>query len=189
MKAKSLFDKREGFEIFASLGGSRENAGVLQKYRELASLPSRAEMRHRFSGIPPVEKADFWRVKSVIPLALDRSLSTEQEHFLVKAIYLIKPEFYEIQENSVEWKVLDESLQTFSKQAIELFGRERGNEIFAMCGESTVGVQNAIGDCQCSAISDWCSRNPCSTATSCAQTRGCGTLWVYRCTGLCIGWR
>lgn len=57
-------------------------------------------------------------------------------------------------------------------------------------GAVSVAVEGYKPNCSCSSESNWCDGEEpnCTCSTTCnATSGGCGTLWLYDCTGKCNG--
>lgn len=54
-------------------------------------------------------------------------------------------------------------------------------------GDPSAPYVGGSGDCECSVSSDWCDLGrDCKIDNTCDVTaHGCGTIWVYKCKGMC----
>lgn len=184
-KAKTMFSRQEGAEIFASLGGSKEDVEFLQKYSDLVLLPSMSDRKEQFVNGSNTDKSNFWKTQMAIHLAKNSTLTETQRKFILLVIDFVKPEIYSVSDDTDEWKKLDNAVQKITQQAVELFGKENGAKIFALYGEITQSTLDPRPDCNCSYNSDWCWLYNC-TSNVCNQVPGCGTLGLYKCTGRCF---
>jgi hypothetical protein len=188
-RIKALFPGKDGFEIFGNIGASQEDVKILQKYRDLISLPSMAERKVKFGELSLIGKSNVWKVQMAIHLAGDFNLTKEQQEFLWRAIGLIKAEIYSITIDNPKDTELKNSLQKFTAEAIELFGREEGAKVFSMIGnelkvETGPNTEIVRPKCNCSHDSDWCWTR--CAGNSCDRQSYCGFIWAWECTGTCL---
>jgi len=192
-KARVLFSKQEGFEIFANLGGDTTEIESLQKYQYIStfSMPERKDV---FREAVAKDKSNFWKVHLALSLATQAGLSNEQQKVILEAVTLATPELYLIAQDSSEWGTkVDEPLQSLTKRALKVFSKEVGTEIFSNLGGTKPSSNNGeivpikasrLVTCNCSRDSDWCYTH-CGGRLCIIPDGGCGTLWAYWCDGVC----
>lgn len=184
MKIKQMFLRKEGYEIFASLGGTKEDAEILQKYLEVSTLPSLSERRDLFANSTPLEKSNYWRIHLANSFVKFSELDKQQKEIILEVIAIAKPESYQLQINSSEWiEKVDKPLKTLSINILALFSKEIGVKIFLeLGGETSQLLANA---CNCSQGSipacwdEYCVNNRCE------KKPGCGIIWLSECNGRC----
>jgi hypothetical protein len=83
-------------------------------------------------------------------------------------------------------------LDSLGAKAIAIFGTQKASYLLTGLGltytEYLMISEGASVRCNCSVESDWCSYGrSCIRDSSCISTdsSGCGTLWRYKCNGLC----
>lgn len=84
----------------------------------------------------------------------------------------------------------DEELRALQIESMEVLGADLAARVFANVGPAETplfGLARLAGiQCACSTSSDWCSGGyDCYSGPCDATSRGCGTLWLYSCNGLC----
>ena len=183
-RALEVFPKNEAAEIFAQLGSTEAEREFVQKYSDISalSMPDRKGFFQKSSG---KDKSDLWKVHVALYLANHPGLDKDQKEILLAAISFITPELFELPANSSEWKTkVDAPIKAFTKRALVHFSKKEGSEIFTrLGGEDLQPTSNlAPGTCICSRVSDWC-RDNCSGILCDRTADGCGTLWLYACTG------
>jgi hypothetical protein len=188
-KAKLIFSKQEGAEIFASLGGDANVVDMLRKYQDISKF-SMADRKAIFVKSTSAEKSNLWKIHLSSYLAKHSELDTKQMNVVLAAIDLATSDFYDTPKESSEWKSkVDVPLKLFSKNAHKVFSTEKGSEIFDNLGgfetENTPKVNRvaSASDCGCSRQSDWCW-NDCRGVGCTQKPSGCGTLWGYPCDHL-----
>lgn len=198
-KAKLVFSKQEGAEIFANLGGDIIVTDFLQKYIDFCALPSQ-HRRDAFNAASVNEKSGLWQVHLAAYLAAHPELTKVQRALILEAIGLAGPQNYELSAESSEWKIRVEApIQSFAIRALEVFPKKQGADIFYNLGggeaqpcsikpASEDTSKTILGDpmrvvapnCACSRQSDWCWET--CIGVGCQQTTsGCGTMWQYPC--------
>ena len=200
-KAKTNFSKQEGFEIFANIGGGKEDLAILQKYVEVSSLLGSTERKQHYQAITPQEKSNLWRVQMSLAFIMSLELSKIQKEFILRAIDFANPQIFEDSNINLGNQEDLISVQELERQAVNLFSKDLGIKIFGVIGEAipcTVSKSEEITksveagrDCSCSQGSEFTCLSPicyyCSLYTSeCGRTReGCGFWWRYECNSVC----
>ncbi|MBA3634375.1 MAG: hypothetical protein H0W58_16445 [Acidobacteria bacterium] len=75
-KARVIFSKQEGFEIFANLGGDTTEIDLLQKYQDISTL-SLSKRKDVFRKVLAKDKSNLWKVHLALNLATRSGLSNE----------------------------------------------------------------------------------------------------------------
>jgi hypothetical protein len=188
-RAKSLFEGKDGFEIFANLGTETSDIQILKKYQEVTASPNRIERRQTFSFGTPLEKGNTMRTHLVFQMA-QRDLSKEQLTFISEAISLASPEMYGSTKGTKLWDETHNLLNDLSDRMLNFFQKEDALEIFiSLGGKEGTPIQKNAPLCSCSGASDYCgwwhNGSSCGRASCRYTIGGCGTLLGSDCDGGC----
>lgn len=189
VKAKSNFSGKEGFEIFATLGGIQEDIDLLNKYQGVTKFEYSVERRFAFSKQSSQDKTDVVKIHLASQIAF-RQLNKSQIEFISEMISRLTQEFYEAKEGSDQWSKKIELTNFVNEKVLDLFKKADAVQIIASFGGKSGQPENTeqVGLCSCSHSSDYCSwwiENGYCDGFVCQQYRGCGTFGGYQCTGLC----
>lgn len=190
-KARIVFSKQEGFEIFASLGGDTTDIDMLQSYQYISDFDMTAR-KYIFGKALAKDKSNLWKVHLALYLAKHSELTKEQKKIILEGITLFTPELYKIPVKSWSGEIEtdNEAIQLFTKRAQEVFSKEKGAEVFEKLGGAESQYSRNLDEiessmlradnCGCSRASDWCWET--CIGVGCKQTTwGCGTGWSYPC--------
>jgi hypothetical protein len=201
-RAVQLFSKEEAAEIFAQiptqvLQGDDE---LLQTYSALKAL-SMAERKMMFRNAPPKGRSDLWKLHLALSLLKYPGLTPAQQQIILEGISLASAELFESGIKEGLQTKTEIQLQAFTNRVKQFFPKAEGAQIFGQLGEpvnSQSGLKASLPknsvmktahalpkpDCDCSHSSDWCS-TVCGGNICNHSEEGCGTLWLYACTGIC----
>ncbi len=181
-----MFSRQEGYEIFASLGGTKEDATSLQKFQEISNLESMGERRNFFSKSSSVEKSNFWKIHLAYSFVKFPTLSKEQTSVILDTILLAKPKLYELDRKSPDWQnEVSKPIEAISNRALALFPKEIGVEIYLNLGGEETSSSLRV-DCNCSQGSiPACWDRYCVDSNCHKSDWGCGVIWVSECNGKC----
>jgi hypothetical protein len=187
-RAKSVFQGREGFEIFANLGGDISDIEMLKNYLEISNIYNLIERKDAFRESSPSVKSQLWETQLSLKLA-GLSNNQDQMNLIVELIGLIDSDTYNVVEKSEKWKAIDEKLSDITKRIHENFSKKEAFEIFARLGgegssKSPTPTKQAP-NCSCSTKSDYCWGDSCIGGSCAGSNWGCGTVGWYGCNGLC----
>jgi hypothetical protein len=188
-RTKSLFEGKEGFEIFANLGTEAGDIEILKKYQEITASPNRIERRQTFSFGTPLEKGNTMRTHLAVQMA-GRELSKEQLTFILEFESLVTPEMYASTKGTEVWEKTHKLLDDIANRMLDFFQKEDALEIFiSLGGKEGASLQKRVPLCSCSGDSDYCGwwhRGSSCGAADCRGTiGGCGTGLGYDCLGGC----
>jgi hypothetical protein len=158
-------------------------------YSELVRYPEDYR-RAIFDTLSPEAQSTLWREHFAHYLAAHPHLTKEQVAFIERAEALSTPALFA---RSSEDPGITVALEQLRREGALLFPKEDLLRLLATLGPpDSLGPPDRLGPtaapaCECSRASDWCSVGSCSTEWSCtSRPKGCGTLYQYPCTGLCI---
>ncbi|MCW5959994.1 MAG: bacteriocin fulvocin C-related protein [Pyrinomonadaceae bacterium] len=185
-RATSVFSQQDSSEIFASLGGNKEDTLMLQKYIEVSNLATFDERRNIFSNVSALERSNFWKVQLAYSLVKFPDLNFEQNEVIIDALSLITPELFEMttpSKNSQD--SMQPAIKTISDRIYVTFPKEKGLEIFLKFGGES-SAESLAGNCDCSRGSIPACWTEYCPSSSCSRTRsGCGVFWLFSCDGKC----
>lgn len=189
-----IFSKQEIFEIFASLGGSKEDIGRLQKYQDTI-IPEYGTQRKRiFSQLSVQDKSDVMRTHMIVQMA-ERYLAIEKLKIMGESIVLCTSEVYlNPSENGKSRQ--SPSVKAIFERIKKSFEKEEAMDIFASLGGKDGGLSSEAGYCRCLSSDDWCAwwgshgshcvpnsaSNPCNPI----PLGDCGTWLTESCNGTCV---
>lgn len=162
-----------------------KDSDLFETYNLIATLPmnQRVMVYHSFTS---QKKSDIWRLHLIRHLTNHPEFTTEQRKVILDGIAVATPKLFEIPQNGLEWsKKVHKPLERLRKRALELFPREVAAVIFAKLGASDLVTPLKQPTCECSTVSDWCWWGTSCAGGGCWWTSGCGTFWMYGCTGMC----
>jgi rubrerythrin len=187
-RAKSVFQGREGYEIFANLASDTNDIEIFKNYQEISSIYNLIERKDAFRQSTPVEKSQLWETHLSLKLA-GLTNNQDQMNLIVELITLIDSDTYTITEKSEKWKALDEKLSDITKRIHENFSKKEAFEIFARLGgegsSKSPTPTKQKPNCSCSTRSDYCWGDSCLGGSCNGSSRGCGTIYIYECNGMC----
>lgn len=199
-KALGVFAPNEAYEIFASLGGEKDDVALLQKYLDVVSLPTMLKRRKAFRESLPTDKSNLIKAQMAYYLATYEG-GKERQGFLLEAITLAVPDAFSSPNGKDEGRTKAKlSLEPLRDKANKLFSEREIFTIFMSLGtEEKISTKNtnatqltiddpppaeSLEDCGCVW---WCS--PCHYCKSggCKETTsGCGFFLDSSCTGKCV---
>lgn len=202
-KARSAFPGQEGFEIFASLGGNQEDIEMLQKYVNIANLPTIAQRKKSFGQYSATDKSNLWKIQLAYYLAKDEQLNEFQRDFIVRMINFVNPRMFDLTKGSEEKNAMERTIMNLKVEADNLFSEKKSIKIFSSLASSTespsmespskntpVTPNLAPGPRDCSCRQGWTSCSSgysCTNGGQCVATEwGCGLFWYYECNGDCL---
>lgn len=212
-RAGTVFSPQEVFEIFATLGGNREDIAMLQKYQDITVSPFRVKRRQDFSKLSPQEKSNTMKTHLILQMA-EKSLSKRQLEFILEVLPSVSPELYSAKKGTTERSQFDASLNSLSERVLDFFQKEEAVRIFVSLGgeegfestnSATVSAKSlptptttarfektnsAAGLCSCATNDDYCGwwhrGATCGGGGPCEVTLGgCGFLLGEDCNGQC----
>jgi hypothetical protein len=132
-KILGLFQKQEGFDIFANLGGDSKDIEVLQKYNE-TNLPFYTVNRRQvFSRLSPIEKSNTMKIHLLRHMSRF-DLTLEQRRFILTAVSLATLELYATRQETIEGANIMTMIKSFSSQIPNFFNPKDGVAIFLTLG-------------------------------------------------------
>lgn len=185
-RAKILFSKNEFIEIFAKLGGDKEDVAILQKYRDLVSISSKAKRKQSFRESSAKDMSNLWKIQMAYYLAKDTELNKPQQEFMLRIIDFLKPSMYESSRKDNEEAEFDKILQEITNEARTLFTKEKYVEKIFNLGDAESDLENT-NDCNCRKTGE----ADCLQDTTCASGGcnvvwiGCGAFYLQSCNGEC----
>jgi hypothetical protein len=197
-KVKSVFPRREGAEIFASLGGNQEDIEMLQKYVNIANLPTVAQRKKSFRQSSATDKGNLWKIQMAYYLAKDEELNGLQRDFILRMINFINPRMFELTKGSAERDKMEGIVMNLKTEADNLFLEKKSIKIFASLASSKEASLKDLpinpnlapppADCTCRQGWTSCSSGyTCANGGQCVATEsGCGFFWYYECNGDCL---
>lgn len=159
-----------------------------------------------FNELTPSQRESLWRVHFSRWLEDDSRLSNEQRA-LVQSVIDRLPLYFEPSTGKAQ--MVEDRLDERIRQ---LFDIDLGREVFATLGSNAFAAEQPIpiratnilgftaldfsrasgpsaataADCSCSHGSDWCPAGMYCNASPCTATEsGCGTMFIWPCTGDC----
>lgn len=160
------------------------------------SLLSVSERKQLYIDLTPELKSELWKVQLRLYLLKNSDLTNQQKKAIEEAIIFIKPQFYKIAPDSTDWEEkVNKPVQLLEKRILEVFPREAVREFLTNLGGSKSQASlnpsplAAPENCDCSSRSDWCGEGTsCENTSECRITQFCGTLGLYICNGVCVGY-
>jgi hypothetical protein len=201
--ASVVLDKRLACERTAAWATAHA-AELPTSLEGLSDLPLEYR-RAAFHLLTPDQKAVAWR-DQLTGIASDPSLSEVQRDWLLRTADGMRAERFAAK------KIFDADNSRIALEAQALFGFDRAREVIATLGPTSrtglpssrlalvvvtqewirrsISVDASPYYCICSTQSDWCHSTPTHDnvcqAGGCDEQEDCGTLWFYRCDGLCV---
>ena len=129
-------------------------------------------------------KSDIWKDK------FENILSHEWSPAQLKMINELKEEMAPqlFVEGSAENLNFAKNFSPRWKERLKVaFGPELAENLFGRLENMGVAQRAIVGDpdCACSKNDDWCIGKTCTVGGCNTQNWGCGTIWIYYCTGIC----
>ncbi len=188
-KVKTLFTQQEGFEIFASLGGSQEDSITLQRFQYMNNLKTRVDKYKNYDSYSPNSKSDFWKLQFAIPLLEDFTMT--QKSLLVEAIANVSPDLYK-NEKTDDLKIKRENLMPLIERISIAFPSEIRIPIFTIVGKDEIDSMNLeAARCHC-LLDSWfsgCGVNSVCKGGACNDNPNngthCGFGGLWSCDGRC----
>lgn len=147
-RAASIFSQQETSEIFASLGGNKEDIETLTNYQNINAFPSRTEKQDAFGKLSPINKSNFWKVQMLLSIATNSNLNVEQQNLILETITSINPELYTKDDSKL--KIKRERLLPLKEKIMKAFPEEVGVPIFSMMGDGEiVPDEGVVAGCHC----------------------------------------
>jgi hypothetical protein len=126
----TVFSQEEAPRIFATLGAPEQDE-LLQKYRDISSLPM-ADRRAAFRNASPKGSSDVMRTHLALYLSSHPDLNGEQKEVILEGMSLVTPELYT---DSADRKAkFAEPLRQFASRIGAVFSQEEAARIFATLG-------------------------------------------------------
>lgn len=159
-----------------------------------------------FNALSPSQRESLWRAHFTRWIESDNRLSEEQKAF-VESVMQRLPLYFE--PTSGKAVMVEDRLEERIRETFEL---DLGREVFATLGSTAYAADQPISvretnifgfsplefskkggptdgtaaDCSCSHGSDWCAAGMYCNASPCTPTEsGCGTIFIWPCTGDC----
>ena len=188
-RAKTIFSRQEGIEIFASLGGNSEEINQIENYRKVVLPITMGERRKIFQKLPAIDKSAFWKFQLSFHLAIDLNLNSEQNEVILEVINLANEDLF-ASKNPAKLKKLEPIIERIK----ETFQQEEASLLFSKFGKPVdeiapdISPNNVALRCHCS-VGSWFS---CTVSSRCedggckaVNGDGCGFLTLYVCDGRC----
>lgn len=190
----AIFTKQETFEIFASLGGDKNDIAILSKYQQITLPVYGTQRKSLFIALSPQDKSDVMRIHMIGKLAEKGGLTIEQTRITADSIVICTPDFYsKTGENDKGGS--SSSVKAIVERIAKGFEKQEAFEIFASLGGESGGPAPEEVSCLCSTIDDWCSwwgpygsncmqnsaSHPCTP-----KSFGCGAFFREGCNGTCV---
>jgi hypothetical protein len=185
---------------------AHESPEIWRVYDDMSSM-SMSDRKDTYRALSSSMKAAVWAHHLRKMLIEHPEFTSEQVGLINDFLTLLTPEFFEVESFTAEWWArIDAPLQELGKRAKTVFDSRLARAVFAdLAGQSgehsspSVREQSTSSDptkrqlipntpyCECSTISDYCYTGYKCVQGGCYWTSaGCGLLWDYSCTGLCI---
>lgn len=190
-RISSVFDKKEGFEIFASLGGDVEDLNLIQNYQAInvGDLANRQEV---FGRSTPLNKSDFWRIRFLYYLATRSDLNLEQKSLLIEAASYINKDLY-INKDKSELAYKQKMLMPLIEKITKAFPDRKDQTIFLFMRDDYAPAEEP-GAARCHCLKDsWFSG--CGITSTCGKGNACddnpdngthcGFAGLWACDGRC----
>lgn len=148
-------------------------------YAELIQQP----MMYRkaiYSASSPETKAALWRAHLEQYLQEHPTLNSKQVEFIQQAIAMLTPEFFQ----NATAAAGSYQIVAMKTRGSEIFTKDELGSIIAQLGPDEAAAVPGV-QCACSTVSDYCGSGHKCYSANCDQVNGCGTLWAYRCNGIC----
>lgn len=190
----------------AALPSDAATEDVSYLYEMLLREPISSRSR-QLSALPGATQAAIWARHLTRALAQHPEFSAAQRAVIQEALTVLTPQMFLIDSEDPRWAMqVDMPLRILTQHARALFPLSLAREIFAQLGpddavqsmESCTFDQpsqsvrrpvkrlDALPDCSCSSVSDYCGLMFHCVNGGCTWTHhGCGTFFVYGCTGQC----
>lgn len=165
---------------------------VAATYASISSLPTPLA-RAAFRSQSVTMQSDLWLFHLERFLNSHLELADDQRNVILEAIGLLATGVTDDRELGGEPAPhVQRALALLTEHARTVLGQELSAEAFTGLGSPSVTTRSRIAplmgspECNCSGDSDWCEGNEYSCRTTkCTPTWGCGTLFLYPCTGIC----
>ncbi len=186
------------FGSCSKTGNSSPQAVVLPKLNKdgingnaermaIIALETRSEQVIAFNAKSDAVKAAIWDDKLVTAINTG-GLNTAQITMLEDLRDQITPDLW-VENSSARNTYINSYHDTWVSNALGEFDENLLGHIVGSLED--IGVPSAPyttgeGDCECSVKSDWCDMGrTCKTHNCNNLAHGCGTIWVYKCVGIC----
>lgn len=186
------FERKDAYEIFASMGGDEADISMLEKYRTATSSESFNSRRLAFGSSSAEDRSTIMKAHLANKIA-NSLFSKEQNELIIKAIGMADPSIYSAEEGTAERRKIAEALTRLTSEIEALFDKRVAAEIFmSLGGNDTINDDNPslAPYCSCAGESDYCGwwhRGSSCGAFTCQIVQGCGTLLAHFCIGQCSG--
>lgn len=191
-RISSVFEKKEGFEIFANLGGDAQDVEVIQNYQEIALAGELAARQEAFGKSTPMNKSNFWRIRFLHNLATRTDFNQEQKSLLIEATSYINKDLY-TNKNQSELTYKQKMLMPLIEKITKAFPDRGDQTIFSfMIDDPAPAEDPLLPRCHCLKDS-WFSgcgiTSTCGKGDACNDNPNngtqCGFAGLWACDGRC----
>ncbi|MEZ0538371.1 bacteriocin fulvocin C-related protein [Fibrella arboris] len=169
------------------------DAGINQELvKEVAAISERQVQKIAFTQMLTAQEKTFLFRKRITEKLQVLSLTTEQKEHLTLLLTNMTPEMYDF--NSAAGRKAIVSLSAWTDRARTVFDKETLYDIVGSLSPKAGGgggsstnkmAEPPSVNCGCATSSSYCGDGyDCNYIPSC-NARGCGTLFVYTCNGVC----
>lgn len=185
---------------FAAPSFADERAPHLREVYDALATKSQFERQDIVPTLPPDVQTALWTIHLKQFLVNHPELTVEQRSVIYEALGLLTSDVFErLRSTDAATRVAAEGeVDELGARAKLRMSRALGREALAQIGPPQVTPAIATNSaeppghgqpndtCDCSIVSDYCWFGDCLYTFTCTRTpSGCGTLFRYRCDGLC----
>ena len=144
-----------------------------------------------FDKFSAQDKSELWHVHFALSLAQHSEWTEQQRALVLEASSMASPELYQTPKDAKWREAVDEPARVLMQKALIAFNKREAAALFAELGgkeplsHHPKPRPSETPPCSCSHDSDWCVSYDCYSNNCKSTSSGCGTLWLYPCTGLC----
>ncbi|MEV4457187.1 bacteriocin fulvocin C-related protein [Microbispora sp. NPDC049633] len=163
----------------AAAGWVRANSGNLPQHYDDFIQYSKVYRQAIYTALPPQAQGQLWSEHLDRYVAAHPGLTAQQREVVAQARQLVSSGLLTAGEPTGE---AASRLHALRLAAIAAYGQDEAGALIATLGPKESRAAAAAVDCECTTADEWwCD----CVAALCTQFKGCGTLWQYRCNGLC----
>lgn len=136
-RAHGILPHNEAAEIFANVGGDRDEDEILKKYNDISALPI-PKRKTFFRNGSSKDKSDLWRTHLALFFVKRPEMNTWQKETILTAMALATPGWFEVGSRDPAWKTkVGDVLRSLEDRILVAFSLDEGAKIFATLGDST----------------------------------------------------
>lgn len=153
----------------------------------IVALDTRSEQIIAFNAKSDAVKAAIWDDKLVTAIN-SGGLSATQITMLEDLRDQLTPDLW-VENSTARETYLNSFHDTWVSNALGAFDENLLGHIVGSLediGNPSAPYNSDEGDCECSVKSDWCDLGRTCKSHNCnSLAHGCGTMWIYKCVGVC----